>query len=221
MRSPDLQSQLSDVLADRQLLAHPFYQRWQAGELAKRELTHYAEQYRHFEGALPVALGAIAGRLQPGSARDLVEANLRDELTAPRPHVELFEDFASAVGAAGRDDAEATAATTSLVSLYERSSTTDPMQGLAVIAAYELQAAAIASSKAAGLRLHYGIDGSGAAFWDVHAELEADHASWTLAALASADDRDTIISGALASADAWWSFLDEREAAAAVKTEAT
>ncbi len=213
MRSCDLQSQLSEFLADRQLLDHPFYQRWQAGELGKRELKHYAEQYRYFEGALPVALGTIASRLQPGTCRDLVEANLRDELSSPRPHAELFEDFAAAVGAAGRDGAEATPATASLVSLYQRTSTTDPMQGLAVIAAYELQAAAIASSKAAGLRLHYGIDDSGVAFWDVHADLEADHASWTLAALASADDRERIISGARASADAWWSFLDDREAA--------
>ena len=45
-----------------------------------------------------------------------------------------------------------------------------------MLAAYETQAAAVAATKAAGLRRHYGIDGPGVAFWDVHADLEADQA---------------------------------------------
>jgi pyrroloquinoline quinone (PQQ) biosynthesis protein C len=39
----------TEALREGRLLGHPFYQRWQEGELAVPELTAYAEQYRHFE----------------------------------------------------------------------------------------------------------------------------------------------------------------------------
>lgn len=44
----DLETCVRESLADRQLLEHPFYRRWEAGELSREELTRYAEQYRHF-----------------------------------------------------------------------------------------------------------------------------------------------------------------------------
>jgi pyrroloquinoline quinone (PQQ) biosynthesis protein C len=81
--------------------------------------------------------------------------------------------------------------------------------------AVETQAAAVAATKAAGLRRHYGIDGPGVAFWDVHADLEADHADWTASALAAtAASPAQVTSAAADGARAWWQFLDERQTAA-------
>ena len=48
----------------------------------------------------------------------------------------------------------------------------DPVAALAMIAAYEVQAADIAASKGDGLRRHYGFDAEGTAFWDVHRDQE-------------------------------------------------
>ena len=48
-----LQQSMFEVLSDRQLMDHPFYRRWEAGELSRDELTSYAEQYRHFEAMMP------------------------------------------------------------------------------------------------------------------------------------------------------------------------
>ena len=46
----------------------------------------------------------------------------------------------------------------------------------------------------------------------MHSDLEADHASWSIDALASLGaDVDAVYDAAHASALAWWSFLDERE----------
>jgi pyrroloquinoline quinone (PQQ) biosynthesis protein C len=89
----------------------------------------------------------------------------------------------------------------------------DPVRGLGVLGAYETQAAAIAATKAAGLRRHY-IDGAGVAFWDVHADLEADHADWTASALAAAASPAQVTRAAADGARAWWQFLDERQTAA-------
>jgi pyrroloquinoline quinone (PQQ) biosynthesis protein C len=84
------------------------------------------------------------------------------------------------------------------------------------VAAYEVQAAEVARTKADGLRTHYGVGPAGTAFWEVHAGLEEDHAGWTVAALAAvAADPGEVARAAGASARAWWAFLDEREAAAA------
>jgi len=203
---------ISEGIGGMRLLDHPFYRRWEAGTLARGELARYAEQYRHIEAALPGVLGQVASCLPEGSAREAVTANLSDELGNPAPHLDLFEAFAIAAGA--RRDAPPAPATQSLVALQLSSAATDPVRALGVLAAYETQAAAVAASKAAGLRFHYGIDGPGAAFWDVHAELEVGHGDWSAGALAATADSPAQVTSAVATgASAWWQFLDERDAA--------
>jgi pyrroloquinoline-quinone synthase len=196
---------LAEAIVGRHLLSHPFYRRWEAGALAEGELAAYAEQYRHIERELPVTLATIAAALPPGHARELVEANLADELGSPEPHAELFETFAAAAGAA--PDAPATRTTAS----------NDPVAALAMVAAYEVQAADIARSKGDGLRRHYGFDDEGTSFWDVHRTQEVDHAGWSMEALTALDaDHDVVLAAATVSADSWWLFLSERDELAPV-----
>src|SRR5213080_4522085 len=66
------------------VLKHPFYERWECGELSRAELTFYAGEYRHAVVALARAAG-VAG--DEGHAREEAE------------HVELWDDFAAAVDA--------------------------------------------------------------------------------------------------------------------------
>ena len=179
------------------------------------ELARYAEQYRHVEASLPGTLRAIADGLPAGRARSLVEANLHDELSEPRAHVAMFEGFAGAVGAEA--GVPATQRTNELVATYEAATAESPLAGLGVLAAYECQAAAIAQSKGEGLRANYGCDAEASEFWDVHATMEAEHASWTLEAIelagADSDEAVEIVAGAMrGGADAWWEWLSEREA---------
>src|ERR1700683_5242160 len=76
-RVPGGMSPLPPVTADeavcravegRELLSHPFYQRWQAGQLAQGELADYAVQYRCFEAALPAVLTAVAHQFRSEGA---------------------------------------------------------------------------------------------------------------------------------------------------------
>jgi pyrroloquinoline quinone (PQQ) biosynthesis protein C len=210
MHTERIRQALADALTDRQLLTHPFYRRWDAGTLAEGELAAYAEQYRLLERALPVTLSSIAAGLPQGHARTLVESNLTDELSAPAPHAELFESFAEAAGAAS--DVEPSRATAALLAAVRRASTVDPLAALAMVAAYEVQAADIAASKAQGLRRHYGMDARGTQFWDVHRSQEVAHADWSIEALASLEaDPAGVRAAARVAADAWWDFLSERE----------
>ncbi len=204
-----------DAVGERHLLRHPFYQRWEAGELGGDELARYAEQYRHIEAALPGVLEDIGRALPPGRARDLVDENLADERGMPVAHLSMFELFATRAGA--RPEAEATPAAEALVALQQDAACRGPVPGIAALAAYECQASEIAVSKAAGLRRHFGMDAVGTWFWDVHGALEDRHADWSFESLAVLEASESeVAERASAAAGAWWDFLDEREAAAAV-----
>jgi len=214
MNRHDLDHLFDETLADRRLLTHPFYRRWEAGELAPDELAAYAGQYRHFEAAVVEVLSDVVHALPDGAARQLVQANLDDERGVPAPHLALFDEFLAAVN--GEENAPAVPATARLVSLYRRLAADAPAGALAALAAYEVQAPAVAVSKADGLVRHYGLSAEATRFWDVHGVMDEAHAGWTIDALAALlADEATVRDAAGAAADAWWAFLDEREEAAA------
>jgi pyrroloquinoline-quinone synthase len=197
--------------ADRRLLDHPFYRRWERGEVSMAELAAYAGQYRHFEAYLPGFLTELVAALPAGTARQLVAANLADELGDPIPHAELFERFAAAVGAGPR---AASAATSNLLCTYRELLADGPLAAVAGFVAYESQASDIARTKAEGLRRHHGLDDDAVSFWQHHAHVDGQHAAWTWRALEELGDRpETTAPAVRRAADAWWSFLDEREAA--------
>ena len=200
---------LDTALEGRRLLDHPFYRRWENGELQEGELQHYAEQYRFFEANLPLFLAELASRLPEGAALEAVRANLRDEVAAPS-HLDLFESFASFYNAA---DVAISPAMRNLIGAYDAVLSESDAAAIAGLLAYEAQGAGIADTKAEGLRVHYGADASATSFWDVHGTLEADHASWTMEALDSLNaDEAIVLNAAGRVANAWWDFLTERNA---------
>ena len=182
-------------ITDQLLLDHPFYRRWEAGELDATELGSYAAQYRFFEAQLPSFLASLA--------------TLADEVGGPATHLELFDVFAAAVDAPAEEISPAMA---ELVAVYEEAvATGDAARALGVLAGYEVQAADIAETKGAGLAAHYGVTGSGLDFWTLHAGVEQEHAAWTTEAAATVDEEAFLV-GVRQSATAWWGYLDEREA---------
>ncbi|MHB8438187.1 MAG: iron-containing redox enzyme family protein [Acidimicrobiales bacterium] len=223
MQRAEIHRILGHAVADRRLLEHPFYRRWEAGTLQPGELAAYAGQYRHFEAALPALLESVIDALEPGTARDAVQANLDDERSVPAPHLSLFDDFCRSIGA--DTGVAATPATEALLCVYRDAVALSPAAALAALGAYEVQSPGVAASKAEGLRMHYGVDDTGARFWDVHAEMDEEHAQWTTDAIAllvtaaaadAADAELAVADAARRGAEAWWAFLDEREAAAPV-----
>jgi pyrroloquinoline-quinone synthase len=206
---------VNEAISERRLLTHPFYQRWQAGTLELSELSAYASQYRYFEAQLPTFLAEVLSCAGDGEVAELLAANLRDETSEPAPHIDLFDDFASALGA---DEVAATPATEALVSSYRRYARATTAEAVAALAAYEVQAAEVASSKASGLREFYGLSGAATGFWDVHAAADVEHGAWVVEALEALVSGDATARSAAAAAaqevaQTWWAWLDEREAA--------
>ena len=211
MDAERLNQALRARLRDRWLLDHPFYRRWTAGEVSVAELRDYAAQYRHFEAMVPAQLRAVAASAADRPAlREQALRNLADEAGTPS-HLDLFERFATALQAPAQ--ATPSPAMSHLLDTFTIAAERDAAAGFAALLAYEVQAADVSASKAAGLREHGILDGDGLEFWDVHARVDGDHAEWALQALAaSGANEDDVVAAAGAAADAWWEFLDEREA---------
>src|SRR5258708_37957922 len=97
--------QLESRIGKYDLLCHPFYKAWSAGELTRDGLRAYAQDYYHHVEAFPSYLAAFALRLEEGELRHAVLANRSDEMCANGrsgkdsvPHSDLWLDFAEGMG---------------------------------------------------------------------------------------------------------------------------
>lgn len=149
------------------VLEHPFYQRWSAGELSAEELARYSGQYRHAVEAIATASEFVAEQL-PGSG-DL-SPHAREE----REHVEVWDRFVDAVG--GESKAAPTPETAECVSEWTRED--DAVAALARLYAIESGQPAISQTKLDGLAAHYGIaDGPGTDYFTLHRGRDVEHAA--------------------------------------------
>lgn len=187
---------LAEISERWNVLRHPFYDRWERGELKPAELTFYAGEYRHAVVALAAAAAAA------GDAEHAAEE---------AAHVELWDEFAAEVDA--DLDRAPTPETRTLVSLWSR---TDPLEANAVLYAVESAQPAIARTKLTGLREHYGFRDRGTAYFELHAELDVEHAERARAWLESnAEDSERVLAVAEAALEANWRVLDGVERAGA------
>ena len=72
-------SALEERIARFDLLCHPYYQAWTAGQLTREDLREYASDYYHHVAAFPAYLSALHSRLDDGELRRAVLRNLCDE----------------------------------------------------------------------------------------------------------------------------------------------
>src|SRR5664280_1177309 len=90
---------LEERIARYDLLCHPYYKAWTAGQLTRDDLREYASDYYQHVAAFPAYLSALHSRLDDGAQRRAVLRNLCEEEIEGRPHSELWLDFAEGMGA--------------------------------------------------------------------------------------------------------------------------
>jgi len=183
------------------VLEHPFYQRWSAGELSREELARYSGQYRH-------AVEAIAAMSENVAAAVPGRADLRSHAVEEASHVELWDGFVRAAG--GEVDAAPTAETTECVDAWAADD--GIMANLARLYAIESGQPAISRTKREGLRDRYGFEeGAGTAYFRVHETRDVEHAAETrelITELAGRADDDAIVAAAEVAFRANWRLLD-------------
>ena len=185
------------------VLEHPFYQRWSAGELSREELAEYSGQYRHATAAL-ARLSADVVESAPDSER----AELRRHAEEEASHIALWDGFVEAIG--GEVAAAPTAETQDCVDAWTASD--GHVSQLVRLYAIESGQPAISRTKRGGLAAHYGIgDGPGNEYFRVHEAADVGHAaegrSLIEAHLADADP-DALVAAAESVFKANWRLLD-------------
>jgi len=178
MTTQDFLSTLDARIAQYDLLRHPYYQAWSAGELTRDDLRDYAADYYHHVAAFPTYLSALHSRLEDGPTRRALLRNLCEEEIEGRPHSEMWLDFAEGMGAdrSGVRQSTPMPAIQALIDEFRRTacdqSTTE---ALAAFYAYESQIPRIAKQKAAGLTERYGADNRTAGYFKLHQIADVEH----------------------------------------------
>jgi pyrroloquinoline-quinone synthase len=167
----DFWSRLEEVRARWNVLEHPFYRRWSAGELTCAELAGYAGEYRHAVVGLADA-AAGAARAAPSTERRVLEAHAAEEAS----HIALWDDFARAIG--GDLATPAAPESEACARAWAGDGERELLPSLVALYAIESGQPAISETKRAGLREHYGLhDRAALAYFDIHATLDLDHAA--------------------------------------------
>jgi pyrroloquinoline-quinone synthase len=193
----ELCARIDEARESWDVLKHPFYERWERGDLSRDELAFYAGEYRH--AVVAVARAAVAA----GDAQ-----HAREEAE----HVGLWDEFAASVEATV--DREPTQETVECAMAW---SPEERFEALAVLYAVESAQPAISRTKLAGLVEHYGVEGDdpAAEYFRVHAERDIEHARASREALADAPAarQAELVAVAERALEANWRLLDGVERA--------
>lgn len=161
------------------LLKHPFYQAWSAGELTHAELGFYGRQYLEHVAAFPTYLTALHSRLPEGKMRRAVLRNAAEEEVKGKPHADLWRQFVAGIDPEGpAHAAPAEPEVEQLVDTYrELGQSASPAAALGAFYAYESQVPRVAEEKRSGLRKFYGADDATCAYFTLHMTADVHHAS--------------------------------------------
>jgi pyrroloquinoline-quinone synthase len=193
----DLIDRLDAARSRWNILDHPFYRRWECGELSRSELATYAAEYRH----AVVALAQAAETAAPLAGLD--------HAAEERAHIELWDDFGASVGANLKH--ASLPETDRCVAAWTAGS--GALEALAVLYAIEAGQPEVSRTKLAGLVDHYGFTAGSpdTAYFALHVERDRDHADHSrdlLARHARPVDSDRLVAVAEAALVGNWTLLD-------------
>lgn len=186
----DYKQALDSKITKYNLLNHPFYQAWSAGELPVEALKSYAREYGAFISTLPKGW------------ETLNDAETAEEETE---HIELWEDFAD-----GLDTEISDAQIPEVKTLLNTAETlfSNNETALGALYAFEAQQPETAKSKLAGLKTFYQLPEKVEPYFETHShnEHEAEKILERIGTLSS-DAQDSAIQACEQMSSALWDAL--------------
>ena len=225
MNTENFLNELDSRIKKYDLLCHPFYKAWTAGELTREDLREYACDYYHHVEAFPSYLAQLGIRLEEGELRRAVLANMSDEKggedafgVPEQPHAELWLDFAEGMGASrSMRGHQPIAEVKGLMEYFSRVAREGSSEeALAAFYAYESQVPRIAQEKARGLRDMYGAEEKTYSYFTLHTTADVYHSRVWRQQLAKLIEKnpartEAALAAAEGAAKALWTALDGME----------
>ena len=163
---------------------HPFVKAVQAGSLAKEHLREWARQDYKFRNAVPrVSMMRYLACSDPGWARrlyEVVEEETEGLSTGSAGHIDLFVDFAKALGLSRIELDQAPLAPATAAHLYFVELMIHQYPWFVVMAAQMAAEGTFPEATGAlaeGLMSHYGLSREAVRFFTVHKEADEEHGS--------------------------------------------
>jgi pyrroloquinoline-quinone synthase len=215
MKPNDFWKGVREELDTYNLLCHPFYQAWAAGELTPEEIGFYAWQYLNHVTAFPTYLTALHCRLLDGATRRAILANAAEEEAQGTAHADLWAQFAAEMDPARVSrECEIVPEIRRLVQSYrDMAQNATPPVALGAFYSYESQVPLLDEVKLAGLKSFYGASDAACAYFEVHRTADIRHATvWSRLIDHWVDEnpRSTleVLNGVKRGAKALWYALD-------------
>ena len=200
----DTVQRIDDIIEEKSLLKHKFYQMWSDGKLDKQMLAGYSKEYYQLVKCIPEYMESVMAGDRDNT---ILEHNLQEEYD----HIPLWEDFAESLGV---DRAQLE----SYSGLPETRQAIQNMRdimcgdytGAVAMYALEKEIPKISHTKMEGLEKFYGIDEeSSIKYFVEHSEADVRHAAaWRDTIKSAATNDDNAIQAAHASMDAQNLLLD-------------
>ncbi len=188
----NLIERIDEARARWNVLDHPFYARWERGDLSREDLAYYAGEYRH-------AVVALADAAAAGGDSE----HAADEAA----HIDLWDDFAAALAAPL--DREPSTETRECAEAWRPE---DSLAARAVLYAVESGQPDISRTKLAGLVDHYGFTAGSKStgYFELHSDRDHEHAAASAAVLRKAppEEADRLVAAAEAALKGNWQLLD-------------
>ena len=167
---------IDQMIEERSLLKHPFYQTWSDGKLTPEALAGYSKEYYQLVKAVPKFMEPLIKE-----APEIMKGELYSNHQEETSHIELWERFASAMGISHDEliNYEGLKKTNQAVS--ELSSTMTSFEsGSSAMYAFEKEIPKISQIKLDGLAEFYGLTSENATeYFKQHTEADIRHAtSW-------------------------------------------
>jgi len=223
MTTQEFLTELEARIEKYDLLSHPFYKAWSAGQLSREDLREYARDYFHHVEAFPSYLEEFGSRINDEQLRRVVFMNRDDEAghdEGARPHAELWLDFVEGMGGGRLMNRHVPAPEIQQLmgTFHEFARTSTPEEALAAFYAYESQIPRVANEKARGLREMYGVDERTCGYFTLHTTADVYHSRIWRHQLSKLVEKhpeaaETALNAAENAAKALWKALDGIEAA--------
>jgi len=182
---------IDEMIEERSLLKHPFYQMWSDGKLTKESLAGYSKEYFQLVKAVPAFMTLIIEKAPDTVVSELVE-NQQEE----SDHIKPWIAFAGELGISEDElvSYSGTAKTQKAVSdLNELMVTFDG--GASAMYAFEKEIPKISQTKLDGMAEFYGMTNDEATeYFKLHTEADIRHAaSWRSILEKSSIDYDKLV----------------------------